>query len=154
PPMPEMSNRLSTPRRNRTDVSPGIPTAASLPEELPEMALPVITVPVGDLVAGSTVTVIVRTRPSLYKPFIKLWMIDRQSRTLVGEPQLLTNLRPDALGDLEASAELRVPMGCLDVQIAAIAVDMATQQESNKAIVNRHVIPANQRSTTDRSFDL
>ncbi|MEL6553277.1 MAG: hypothetical protein AAFQ63_07440 [Cyanobacteria bacterium J06621_11] len=126
----------------------------SLNEDLPEMELPVISVPRGDFVAGDTVTVIVRTRPSVYKPFIKLWMIDRQSRTLVGEPKLLTNLKPDALGYLESSADLRVPMGCLDVQIAAIAVDMATQQESNKAIVNRHVVPANQSSPPLRNFNL
>lgn len=112
--------------------------------DLPEMALPVISVPMGDLIAGGTVTITVRSQPSAYKPFIKLWMIDRQSRTLVGEPKLLTNLQPDALGYLETSTELQVPMGCLDVQIAAIAVDIATQQESNKAIVNRHVVPAGQ----------
>ncbi|MEO1682197.1 MAG: hypothetical protein AAFS06_02930 [Cyanobacteria bacterium J06631_12] len=130
------------------------PPPATAPEDLPEMALPVISVPVGDLIAGGTVTITVRTRPSAYKPFIKLWMIDRQSRTLVGEPQLLTNLKPDALGDLETSTELRVPMGCLDVQIAAIAVDMATQQESNKAIVNRHVVPASQQSMSNRGSSL
>ncbi|MEL6855721.1 MAG: hypothetical protein AAFO83_11525, partial [Cyanobacteria bacterium J06607_13] len=129
------------------------PRATTQPEDLPEMALPVISVPVGDLIAGGTVTITVRTRPSAYKPFIKLWMIDRQSRTLVGEPQLLTNLKPDALGDLETSTELRVPMGCLDVQIAAIAVDMATQQESNKAIVNRHVVPAGQQSLSNRGLN-
>ena len=115
-------------------------------ENLPEMALPVISVPMGDLVAGETITVTVRTRPSTYKPFIKLWMVDRQSRSLVIDPQLLTKLLPDAVGDLAATAEMQIPMDCLDVQIAAIAVDMATQQESNKAIVNRHVIPANQPS--------
>ena len=108
------------------------------------MALPVISVPMGDLVAGETITVTVRTRPSVYKPFIKLWMVDRQSRSLVIDPKLLTNLTPDALGDLETSAQLQIPMHCLDVQIAAIAVDMATQQESAKAIVNRHVVPADQ----------
>ncbi|MGC1307552.1 MAG: hypothetical protein WA885_10005 [Phormidesmis sp.] len=112
--------------------------------DLPEMALPVISVPMGDLVAGERVTITVTTRPSAYKPFIKLWMIDRQSRSLVIEPKLLTGLVPDALGDLQASAELQVPLDCLDVQIAAIAVDMATQQESGKAIVNRHIVPANQ----------
>ncbi len=118
--------------------------AASVPEDLPEMPLPVISVPMGDLVAGEIITVTVRTRPAVFKPFIKLWMIDRQSRSLVIEPQLLTNLLPDALGDLEATTEMQIPMDCLDVQIAAIAVDMATQQESSKAIVNRHVVPANQ----------
>ncbi len=118
------------------------------PEDLPEMPLPVISVPMGDLVAGEIITVTVRTRPAVFKPFIKLWMIDRQSRSLVIEPQLLTNLIPDALGDLEATTEMQIPMDCLDVQIAAIAVDMATQQESSKAIVNRHVIPANQASST------
>lgn len=116
----------------------------------PEMAMPVISVPMGDLIAGETVTVIVRTRPSTYKPYIKLWMVDRQSRSLVIEPQLLTNLRTDALGDLEATAQLPIPMDCLDVQIAAIAVDMATQQESGKAVVNRHVIPAGQLSNNSR----
>jgi len=113
-------------------------------EDLPEMALPVISVPMGDLVAGDIITVTVRTRPSVYKPFIKLWMVDRQSRSLVIEPKLLTNMTPDALGDLETSAQLQIPMHCLDVQIAAIAIDMATQQESAKAIVNRHVVPAEQ----------
>ncbi len=126
------------------------PTKPSPPsqEDLPEMALPVISVPLGDFVAGEMISVTVRTRPSTYKPFIKLWMIDRQSRSLVIEPQLLTSLKPDALGDLQATAELKVPMDCLDVQIAAIAVDMATQQESNKAIVNRHVVPAGQPAST------
>ncbi|MEM8505447.1 MAG: hypothetical protein AAF716_20130 [Cyanobacteria bacterium P01_D01_bin.1] len=113
-------------------------------EELPEVVLPIISVPMGDLIAGDRVTITVRTRPSVFKPFIKLWMIDRQSRTVVGEPKLLTDLKPDALGDLQTSTELLVPMGCLDVQFAAIAIDIATQQESNKAIVNRHVIPAMQ----------
>ncbi|MEM6448851.1 MAG: hypothetical protein AAF703_00905 [Cyanobacteria bacterium P01_D01_bin.105] len=114
------------------------------PEDLPEMALPVISAPMGDLVAGEIITVTVRTRPSVYKPLIKLWMIDRQSRSLVIEPKLLTNMTPDALGDLETSTQLQIPMHCLDVQIAAISIDMATQQESAKAIVNRHVVPADQ----------
>ncbi|MEL7224237.1 MAG: hypothetical protein AAGL17_05080 [Cyanobacteria bacterium J06576_12] len=125
-----------------------------LTEDMPEMALPVISVPAGDLIAGDTVTITVRSQPSVYKPFIKLWMVDRQSRTLVGEPKLLTNLKPDALGYLETSADLRVPMGCLDVQIAAIAVDMATQQESNKAIVNRHVVPSRQFPSSSGNFSL
>jgi len=104
----------------------------------------------GDLVAGETIAVTVRTRPSMYKPFIKLWMVDRQSRSVVIDPLLLTNLVPDALGDLEVTTEMQVPMHCLDVQIAAIAVDMATQQESNKAIVNRHVVPDRQSAATKR----
>lgn len=127
------------------------PISASLastiePADLPEMALPVISVPIGDLIAGDIITVTVRTRPSVYKPFIKLWVVDRQSRSLVVEPKILANMTPDALGDLETSTQLQIPMHCLDVQIAAIAIDMATQQESAKAIVNRHVIPASQTS--------
>ncbi len=122
-------------------------------KDLPEMALPVISVPMGDLVAGEMITVTVRTRPSAYKPFIKLWMVDRQSRSLVIDPHLLTKLLPDAVGDLEATTEMQIPMDCLDVQIAAITVDMATQQESRKAVVNRHVIPANQ-SSFQREFRL
>ena len=118
--------------------------------ELPEMALPVISLPVGDLVAGQAVTVTVRSRPSTYKPFIKLWMVDRQSRSLVIEPKILTNLMPDALGDLQGTTEMQVPMDCLDVQIAAVAIDMATQQESGKAVVNRHVVPASQTSSRGR----
>ena len=117
-----------------------------------EMSLPIISLPAGDLVAGETVTVTVRTGPSSYRPFIKLWMIDRQSRSLVMEPQRLTNLLPDALGDLRATATLQVPLDCLDVQIAAIAIDMATQQESGKAVVNRHVVPADHASQL-RSFN-
>ncbi|MEM9152169.1 MAG: hypothetical protein AAGB19_17175, partial [Cyanobacteria bacterium P01_F01_bin.3] len=142
------NTELNNPRPNNTRLG------ETGSEDLPEMALPVISVPVGDLVAGDTVTITVRSQPSVYKPFIKLWMIDRQSRTLVGEAKLLTDLKPDALGYLETSTELRVPMGCLDVQIAAIAVDMATQQESNKAIVNRHVVPSRQSPPPLSNFDL
>ena len=115
-------------------------------EELSEMALPVISIPVGDLVAGEKVTVTVRSRPSTFKPFIKLWMVDRQSRSLVIEPKIMTNLTPDALGDLQGTTELEVPRDCLDVQIVAIAIDMATQQESGKAVVNRHIVPAGQKT--------
>ena len=130
----------------------GTPSHRFNNEELPEMVMPVISVPMGDLVAGAMVTITVRTRPATYKPFIKLWMIDRQTRSLVIEPQLLTNLLPDALGDLQGTAKLQVPMDCLDVQIAAIAIDMATQQESGKAVVNRHIVPANQASSSPGSF--
>ncbi len=131
--------------------SPPAQTAQSFSRsDQPEMALPVISVPVGDLVAGELVTVTVRTRPSAYKPFLKLWMVDRQSRTLVTEPQTLTDLLPDALGDWQSTAQLQVPMDCLDVQIAAIAIDMATREESGKAVVNRHVVPAGQSSGNSR----
>lgn len=118
-----------------------------------EMPPPVISLPAGDLVAGELIAITVRTGPSSYRPFIKLWMIDRQSRSLVMEPQRLTNLLPDALGDLRAMVKLQVPLDCLDVQIGAIAIDMATQQESSKAVVNRRVVPADQSSPL-RSFKL
>ncbi len=134
------------------DSSSALVRQPSVSDELPEMVLPIISVPMGDLIAGDRVTITVRTRPSVFKPFIKLWMIDRQSRTVIGEPKLLTDLWPDALGDLQTSTELLVPMDCLDVQIAVIAIDMATQQESNKAIVNRHVIPPVQSLPPLRSF--
>ncbi len=145
---PESTSRPAFGRANQSRQP-----AATPPADLPEMALPVISVPMGDLVAGELVTITVRTRPSAFKPFIKLWMVDRQSRSLVIEPKLLTNLKPDALGDLEATTQMRVPMDCLDVQIAAITIDMATQQESSKAVVNRHIIPASQISAL-RRFNL
>ncbi len=156
-PVPESLNRPLTSRLDQP-IQPTFSTLGKPPgkdpikaqADLPEMALPVISVPMGDLVAGELVTITVRTRPSAFKPFIKLWMVDRQSRSLVIEPKLLTNLKPDALGDLEATTQMLVPMDCLDVQIAAIAIDMATQQESSKAVVNRHVIPASQMSTLQR----
>ena len=133
--------------------SPAYQSQLSVTDEAsPEMSPPIISLPAGDLIAGELIIVTVRTGPSSYRPFIKLWMIDRQSRSLVMEPQRLTNLLPDALGDLRATATLQVPLGCLDVQIAAIAIDMATQQESSKAVVNRHVIPAEHASQL-RSFN-
>ncbi len=144
-PSPESTSRPLTHRFEQP-----IQAAAAAQADLPDMALPVISVPMGDLVAGELVTITVRTRPSAFKPFIKLWMVDRQSRSLVIEPKLLTNLKPDALGDLEVATQMLIPMDCLDVQIAAIAIDMATQQESSKAVVNRHVIPASQISSFQR----
>ncbi len=149
---PLSSSSLRPPLAQSGTQALGTPSHGLTHEDLPEMVMPVISVPMGDLVAGEMVTITVRTRPATYKPFIKLWMIDRQSRSLVIEPQLLTNLLPDALGDLQGTVKLQVPMDCLDVQIAAIAIDMATQQESGKAVVNRHIVPANQTSSSPGNF--
>jgi hypothetical protein len=37
--------------------------------------------------------------------------------------------------------QLNIPFGCLEIRLEAIAIDMATQQESHKVTIGRTVIP-------------
>ncbi|MEL6325351.1 MAG: hypothetical protein AAFQ61_00370 [Cyanobacteria bacterium J06626_23] len=81
-------------------------------------------------------------------------MNDRQTRTLIEEPRLVMHFTPNSFGELETLMRIKVPLGCLELQIAAIAIDMSTLQESSRAVVNRHVIPPDLPASGLDSFDL
>ncbi|MBE9078081.1 hypothetical protein IQ241_12390 [Romeria aff. gracilis LEGE 07310] len=106
-----------------------------------EIMSPVIAIPNRELIAGETIALTVRLRPQQWPLYIKLWASDRQTRTLVGEPHLLMDLTPNDLGELEAQMSMLIPPDCLEIQFAAIAIAVETHQESDKAVVNRHIVP-------------
>lgn len=119
------------------------------------IAPPKIDVPEQDLVAGELVSIRLRLQKAeQYRPYAKVWMNDRQTRTLIEEPRLVMHFTPNSFGELETLMRIKVPLGCLELQIAAIAIDMSTLQESSRAVVNRHVIPPDLPASGLDSFDL
>jgi hypothetical protein len=82
----------------------------------------------------------VRLPKSATRVYAKLWVRDRQLRVLIEGPRWLIDFKPDGFGALKAQTAITLPLGCMDVQFEAIAIDMTTQDESDRAIVSRAVI--------------
>ncbi|MEO0396570.1 MAG: hypothetical protein AAF243_11375 [Cyanobacteria bacterium P01_A01_bin.137] len=111
-------------------------------DETPLQVLPpTLDVPTQELVAGEWIAIRVRIPAANYQPYVKVWMNDLQTRTVIEAPRLLMQFTPNDLNELETLMRVQVPSGCLELQIAAIAVDMATLQESRKVVQNRRVMP-------------
>ena len=104
--------------------------------------IPDLEVPSGDLTAGETVLLTLRVPFHPNRLYLKVWITDPQTRSLVDEPRQVMNLRPNGHGQLEGSIQVMVPLGCLEAEFESIAVDMITQQESYKATVRRSIVPA------------
>ncbi len=102
---------------------------------------PEMEVSMGELVSGKTVTVRVRLPQLVPRIYVKLWISDRQTRTLLDGPRWLVDFFPNGYGDLEVGTQLTVPFGSLEVLFEAIAVEMHTQRESRKTTVSRLVVP-------------
>lgn len=115
------------------------PVAA--PEDPVTPPAPDLEVPTGDLVAGEPVLLTLRVPFHPNRLYLRVWIADPQTRSLVDEPRQVMNLRPNGQGQLEGTVQVTAPLGCLEADFEAISVDMITQQESYKATVRRSVIP-------------
>ncbi|NJR40255.1 MAG: hypothetical protein HC781_17310 [Leptolyngbyaceae cyanobacterium CSU_1_4] len=80
------------------------------------------------------------TAKSATRIYAKLWVRDRQLRVLIEGPRWLIDFKPNGFGALKAETTVTLPLGCLEVQFEAIAIEMTTQSESQRAIVCRSVI--------------
>ncbi|MFN6452315.1 MAG: hypothetical protein RM022_008785 [Nostoc sp. EfeVER01] len=118
--------------------SSSLPIIAAATEPLPT---PHLYVPEGELIAGKSIIVRVVLPEVPLQVVVKLWLEDYQTRYLLDGPHLLTNLLPNASGDLEVMTQLNIPFGCLEIRLGAIALDLTTQQESHKVTIVRTVIP-------------
>lgn len=111
-----------------------------LPEDEP-VPVPELKVTTGELVAGKPVHLRVRLPDLLPRIYVKLWVNDRQTRSLLDGPRWLVDFLPNGHGELEANTQLTVPFGSLEIRFEAIAIEMHTQRESHKVTVDRAVIP-------------
>ncbi|MEP0869847.1 hypothetical protein NDA01_08535 [Trichocoleus desertorum AS-A10] len=102
---------------------------------------PQLEVQTGELVSGKPVSVRVRMPDLPCRIYVKLWVNDRQTRSLLDGPRWLVDFTPTGLGDLEATTQMTVPFGSLEIQFEAIAIEMATQRESHKVVATRMVVP-------------
>ncbi|HEY9910083.1 MAG TPA: hypothetical protein V6D18_21015 [Thermosynechococcaceae cyanobacterium] len=127
------------------------PLVLSADEPVPTPDLHVTT---GELVAGKPVNVRVRLPSLLPRLYVKLWISDRQTRSLLEGPRWLMDLLPNGHDALEATTQLMVPLGSLDVQFEAIAVEVQTQRESRKVTVDRAVVPPNLPTLSLSDFEV
>ncbi|MBA3922267.1 MAG: hypothetical protein H0X31_11430, partial [Nostocaceae cyanobacterium] len=97
----------------------------------------------GELIAGQPLMVHLYLPTERPQMAIKFWIADYQTRALLDGPHWVKDLMPNDLGGLEARKQLIVPFGCLEMRLEAIALDLATQEESHKITILRTIIPAN-----------
>lgn len=112
--------------------------AVAVVEPLP---IPQLYLPEGELIAGTSVRVRIELPEVPPEVVVKLWIKDCQTRWLIDGPYILKDLLPNALGVLEVKTQLHVPFGCLEMRVEAIALNLETQQESDKISLTRSVIP-------------
>jgi hypothetical protein len=103
--------------------------------------VPKLHIPKGELISGKCLKIRVELPDVSPQIAVKLWIKDYQTRWLLDGPHWLTNLLPNYLGSKEVITELNIPLGCLEILVEAIAVDITTQQESDKVTIQRSVIP-------------
>ncbi len=120
------------------DLSISLAIATAITDPLP---IPQLHVPDGELIAGKSVRVRVQLQSDRPQLAVKLWVEDCQTRWLLNGPHLLKNLLFNSRGDLEVTTQLNIPFGCWKIRVEAIAIDIATQQESHKVTIVRTVIP-------------
>ena len=97
----------------------------------------------GELVAGTSVMVRVKLPEVSSSVVVKLWVEDYQTRSLLDGPHILPDLRSNAWGEGETAIYLKIPFGCLEIRLSAIALHQTTQQESDKFTIIKTVIPPN-----------
>ncbi|MBH8561489.1 hypothetical protein I8748_04735 [Nostoc sp. CENA67] len=133
-----LTEEKEQPEEPISDLSGSLPLSAAIIEPLP---IPQLHVPDSELIAGESVRVRVELPEISSQVAIKLWIEDCQTRGLLDGPHLLKDLLPNPSGGWEAMTQLKIPFGCLEIRLEAIALDMATQQESHKVTTVRTVIP-------------
>ena len=99
---------------------------------------------VDEVVAGQLLRVRVKLPMIQPKLYVKLWINDRQTRTLLDGPRYLVDFVPDAqYRSMEATTTFTVPLGSLEIQIEAIAIETATKREGYKVSSALEVVPPN-----------
>ncbi|MBE9125569.1 MULTISPECIES: hypothetical protein [unclassified Coleofasciculus] len=117
------------------------PESSSRLDRLPPLPTPELYIPAMELAAGEPVLVRVKLASHPARLGVKLWVQDRQSRSLLDGPRWLMDLIPNESGELEALTQLVVPFGTVEIRFEAIAVELDSDRESHKVSVDCGVIP-------------
>ncbi len=111
-----------------------------LPEDEP-VPNPHLEMSPGELIAGRPVKLVVRLPELEPRIYVKLWLHDRQTRTLLDGPHWITDFWATGMGDMEATMQLLIPYGTAEIELNAIAVEMQTERESHKVTLSCPVAP-------------
>jgi hypothetical protein len=132
--------------RNIQDSSP-----QSLSEQEP-IPIPEILVPAGEIISGTPMMVTVRLPAIAPKFFVKFWIKDLQTRTIIDGPRWLLDFSIVPNTEfIETRTNISIPLSSIDVAFEAIAIEAQTQRESHKVRVTRAVAPPN--LAQDMNFD-
>jgi len=113
---------------------------------------PELFIPTQELAAGEPVLVRVKLAADSDRLGVKLWVQDRQSRSLLDGPRWLMELSPNKAGELEGLTQLVVPFGTVEIRFEAITVDLDSERESHKISVDRVVVPPDLSDVSDDEF--
>ncbi|HAZ44507.1 MAG TPA: hypothetical protein DDW76_05190 [Cyanobacteria bacterium UBA11369] len=127
--------------RRRKGEQKAKPDFDPVPEDEPIPTPKLEVFPSGELTSGQKVRVRVTLPYGLPRLGVKLWIVDRQTRSLLEEPRLIGEFAPNGWGQVEAISQVTVPFGCLEVRFEAIAQEIQTKRESHKVNVDRIVLP-------------
>lgn len=128
------------PRRKKGEQN-AKPDFAPVPEDEPIPTPKLEVFPSGELTSGQKVRLRVTLPYGLPRLGVKLWIVDRQTRSLLEEPRLIGDFAPNGWGQVEAISQVTVPFGCLEIRFEAIAQEIQTKRESHKVNVDRIVLP-------------
>ncbi|MDX2231725.1 MAG: hypothetical protein NW220_18985 [Leptolyngbyaceae cyanobacterium bins.349] len=117
------------------------PNPLVLPADQP-IPMPMLELGVDEIVSGQPINVRIKLPQLMPKIYVKLWVNDRQTRTLLDGPRWLVDFLPNGFDQLEASTQITAPFGSLEIRLEAIAVEMQTQRESQKVSLDCEVIPS------------
>ena len=116
---------------------------AQNPLLLPEhhaVPTPIVTIADSELIGGKTAIVRFKLPDLMPKIYVKVWVSDRQNRTIIEPSRWIIDFKPNGHGDLEATTELKVPFESIEIQIEAIAVEVMTNRESHKVTLDRRIV--------------
>ncbi|HBE19755.1 MAG TPA: hypothetical protein DEA78_08165 [Cyanobacteria bacterium UBA11159] len=102
---------------------------------------PKLLIPTHELVSGEPIIVRVQVPCHAARLGVKLWIQDRQSRTLLDGPRWLMDLLPNGAEELEGITQLMVPFGTVEIRFEAISIDLDSERESHKISIDCVVVP-------------
>ncbi len=114
---------------------------------------PKLFISTSELGAGEPVTIRIKLPPHPSRLYVKLWIKDRQSRSILDGPRSFVDFLPNASGELEELTQLIVPFGTVEIRFEAIAIDMYSQRESHKVAVDCKVVSPDLPSISLEEFE-
>jgi hypothetical protein len=142
---------ISRRQRSTTIDNTSNPFLISDTESVP---IPKLFVTQDQLIAGTPFTVNVKLPDIAPKIYVKLWINDRQTRMVLQPSCWLTDFGFDGLGELEASTQLMVPMGSVEIRLEAIAVEVLTNRESRKISLDLVILPSSEPNFSVEDFEV
>lgn len=134
------SKKAEPDKQPEPETHQSIRTAIALPLEKP-VPMPTVELITNKAIAGRPIGVRVKLPNSPSKVYVKLWINDRQTRSLLDGPRWLVDFLPNGFDELEANTQITAPFGSVEVRLEAIAVEMHSQRESQKVSIDCEVLP-------------